>query len=127
MRISNCILGLLTCVLRELPENADLVERVIFSSKLNLLALFSNSDDLLRMRMCMLFRLLARFSLRGLQSVWCTELKKAIERLADDDNLEVREVRQILYFAVDFVVILNFSKQIAESTLEELRHFTFYA
>uniref|UniRef100_A0A0K8WKI3 non-specific serine/threonine protein kinase n=1 Tax=Bactrocera latifrons TaxID=174628 RepID=A0A0K8WKI3_BACLA len=107
VRISNCILGLLICVLRELPENADLVERVIFSGKLNLVALFSNSDDLLRMRMCMLFRLLARFSLRGVQGVWCTDLKKAIEHLADDDNLEVREI--------------------AESTLEELRHFTFYA
>ncbi|XP_036318174.1 serine/threonine-protein kinase fused-like [Rhagoletis pomonella] len=106
VRISTNILGLLICVLRELPENADLVEKVIFNSKLNMVALLGNADDLIRMRMCMLFRLLARFSLRGLQSVWCTDIKKAIEELADDDNLELREI--------------------AESTLEELRHFTFY-
>ncbi|XP_054730101.1 serine/threonine-protein kinase fused [Anastrepha obliqua] len=107
VRISNSILGLLTCVLRELPENANLVEQVIFSSKLNLLALLGNTDDLIRKRICMLFRLLARFSLRGIQNVWCTEIKNAIAGLADDDNAEVREI--------------------AESTLEELRHFTFYA
>uniref|UniRef100_W8BYT1 non-specific serine/threonine protein kinase n=1 Tax=Ceratitis capitata TaxID=7213 RepID=W8BYT1_CERCA len=107
VRISNCILGLLTCVLRELPENADLVEKVIFSSKLDLLVLFTNADDLVRMRICMLFRLLARFSLRGLQSIWCTDIKKAIQTLADDENTEVRAI--------------------AENTLEELRHFTFYA
>ncbi|XP_067640071.1 serine/threonine-protein kinase fused [Eurosta solidaginis] len=107
VRISHNILSLLICVLRELPENAELVEKVIFSTKLKLLMLFKCTDDSIHMRMCMLFRLLARFSLRGLQNIWCTEIKKSIEEFADNKNAEVREI--------------------AESTLEELRHFSFYA
>ncbi|XP_037936338.1 serine/threonine-protein kinase fused [Teleopsis dalmanni] len=106
VRVSNCILSLFCCVLRELPENADLVERVIFNSKVNLLSLLNNKSDLLRLRMCMLFRLLVRFSLRGLQNIWSIDIKRAIENLAEDKNSEV--------------------KNEAESTLEELRQFSFY-
>uniref|UniRef100_A0A1A9X5F4 non-specific serine/threonine protein kinase n=1 Tax=Glossina brevipalpis TaxID=37001 RepID=A0A1A9X5F4_9MUSC len=106
LRIANCVLALLGCVLRELPENAELVEKIIFSDKINLLDLLSNKNDLMRLRMCMLIRLLGRFSLRALQKVWSSDLKKAMESLAEDDNPEV--------------------KQEAENTLAELCQFSFY-
>uniref|UniRef100_A0A1B0FB29 non-specific serine/threonine protein kinase n=1 Tax=Glossina morsitans morsitans TaxID=37546 RepID=A0A1B0FB29_GLOMM len=106
LRIANCVLALLGCVLRQLPENAELVENIVLSDKVNLLDLLSNKNDLMRLRMCMLIRLLGRFSLRALQKVWSSDLKRAIETLAEDDNSEV--------------------KQEAENTLAELCQFSFY-
>ncbi|XP_065364847.1 serine/threonine-protein kinase fused [Calliphora vicina] len=107
LRIANCILALLGCVLRELPENAELVEKIIFSSKVDLLALLKYPNNLLRLRMCMLMRLLGRFSLRALQNSWSSHVKQAIEDLAEVDNEEVKEE--------------------AENTLNELRQFSFYS
>ncbi|TMW51226.1 hypothetical protein DOY81_003703 [Sarcophaga bullata] len=107
LRIANCILALLGCVLRELPENAELVEKIIFSPKVDLLKLLKHPNDLMKLRMCMLIRLLGRFSLRALQNSWSTAMKQAVENLADDNNLEVKEE--------------------AENTLNELRQFAFYS
>ncbi|XP_055372563.1 serine/threonine-protein kinase fused [Condylostylus longicornis] len=105
--ISNYVIAILCYVLRELPENAELVERIIFSDKLNLIALMRNADDLIRLRLCMLFRLLVRFSLRGLQNIWSTEFKETIESLIYDPSDEVREE--------------------AEFVVEELKQFSFYS
>lgn len=51
--------------------------------------------------MCMLLRLLARFSLRGLQNVWNTDIKRAIETAADDNNEEVRQVFGFNFLLID--------------------------
>ncbi|XP_055844636.1 serine/threonine-protein kinase fused [Episyrphus balteatus] len=107
IRITNCVIALLCCILRELPENADLVEKIIFSPKLDLINLMKHEDQLLRMRICMLFRLLGRFSLRGLQSIWSSEVRKIIESFVDDKSEEVRMEAQCM--------------------LDELKHFSFYA
>lgn len=105
LRIANCILALLGCVLRELPENAELAEKIIFSSKVDLLKLLKHPNDLLRLRMCMLIRLLGRFSLRALQNSWSSQVKQAIEDLAEDKNIEVKEVT--LYYE-NFVIFFKF-------------------
>ncbi|XP_075158948.1 STKc_STK36 domain-containing protein fused [Haematobia irritans] len=107
LRIANNILALLGCVLRELPENAELVEKIIFSSRVDLTLLLRSTDDLLRLRICMLMRLLARYSLRALQAAWSKDVREAIEQLAEDDNVEVREE--------------------AANTVEELHKFSFYS
>lgn len=107
VRITNCVIALLCCILRELPENADLVEKIIFSSKLDLIRLMKHEDQLLRMRLCMLFRLLGRFSLRGLQNIWTSEVRKIIESFVVDKNEEVRMEAQCM--------------------LDELKHFSFYS
>lgn len=107
LRLTNCVLALMCCILRELPENADLVENIIFSPKLELINLIKHEDQLLRLRLCMLFRLLGRFSLRGLQSVWSKEMRKIIESFINDKNEEVRTEAQCM--------------------LDELKHFSFYA
>lgn len=91
--MANCVLALLGCVLRELPENAELVERIIFSDKVNLVKLLRNPSQLMRWRTCMLIRLLGRFSLRSLHKAWSTEIKKAIECLSEDENETVKKVR----------------------------------
>lgn len=107
LRIANNILALLGCVLRELPENAELVEKIIFASKVDLSSLLRSNDDLLRLRICMLMRLLARYSLRALQAAWSKEVREAIEQLAEDVNEEVKEVMMI-YDEVYFISVLLF-------------------
>ncbi|XP_073833371.1 LOW QUALITY PROTEIN: STKc_STK36 domain-containing protein fused [Musca autumnalis] len=107
LRIANNILALLCCVLRELPENAELVEKIIFSPKVDLSALMQSTNDLLRLRICMLMRLLGRYSLRALQAAWSAEVREAIELLSEDNNDDV--------------------KVEAGNTVEELRKFSFYS
>uniref|UniRef100_A0A1I8M2I9 non-specific serine/threonine protein kinase n=1 Tax=Musca domestica TaxID=7370 RepID=A0A1I8M2I9_MUSDO len=107
LRIANNILALLCCVLRELPENAELVEKIIFSPKVDLGRLMQSNNDLLRLRICMLLRLLGRYSLRALQAAWSPEVREAIEQLSEDNNEDV--------------------KVEAGNTMEELRKFSFYS
>ncbi|XP_061398261.1 serine/threonine-protein kinase fused-like [Musca vetustissima] len=107
LRIATNILALLCCVLRELPENAELVEKIIFSPKVDLSSLMQSNNDLLRLRICMLLRLLGRYSLRALQAAWSTDVREAIELLSEDNNEDV--------------------KVEAGNTVEELRKFSFYA
>lgn len=48
VRLANLILSLLCCALRELPENAGLVEKIIFSPKVNIVSLMKNNSVLLK-------------------------------------------------------------------------------
>ncbi|KAH8284359.1 hypothetical protein KR018_004915 [Drosophila ironensis] len=84
VRLAGCILALLGCVLRELPENAELVERIAFNQRLRFAALLQSRHHLLRQRACQLLRLLTRFSLRGVQRIWGLELRHALQELADN-------------------------------------------
>lgn len=97
VRLVNSILALLCCVLRELPENADLVENIIFNQSVNLISLMKHSNGLLRSRMCMLLRLLGRFSCFSLQSYWSIEMRDTLEELLGDSNDFVRMVREYIF------------------------------
>lgn len=57
--------------------------------------------------MCMLIRLLGRFSLRALQNSWSSNVKQAIEDLAEDDHVEVKEVC-IMPLMYIFIFNINF-------------------
>lgn len=95
VRIANCILAILGCVLRELPENSELVEKIVFSSKVDLTQMLQHKNDLMRLRTCMLIRLLGRISVDALQNAWNMDIKKAIETLAEDKTPEVKQVEFI--------------------------------
>ncbi|ALC49372.1 fu [Drosophila busckii] len=86
VRLASCLLALFCCVLRELPENAELVEKIVFDSRLRLVSLLQSRHQLLRQRACQLLMLLARFSLRGVQHIWSAELRSALQALAEQEN-----------------------------------------
>ena len=92
VRLACAILALLSCALRELPENAEIVEKIIFDEKVNLVLLLRHDDPLLRLRSCMLFRILSRFCCVALQQHWKFEIKEALECLLHDVDEAVRVV-----------------------------------
>ncbi|XP_017088363.2 serine/threonine-protein kinase fused [Drosophila bipectinata] len=107
VRLAGCILALLGCVLRELPENAELVERIVFSPRLRFATLLQSRHHLLRQRACQLLRLLARFSLRGVQRIWGVELRQALQELADNYNYPALRIE-------------------AAQTIDEISQFSFF-
>ncbi|XP_020805257.1 serine/threonine-protein kinase fused [Drosophila serrata] len=107
VRLAGCMLALMGCVLRELPENAELVERIVFHPRLHFAELLQSRHHLLRQRSCQLLRLLARFSLRGVQRIWNVELRFALQQLADNHSYPALRGE-------------------AAHTLDEISHFTFF-
>ncbi|XP_049533950.1 serine/threonine-protein kinase fused [Anopheles darlingi] len=89
-RLVCSILALLNCALRELPENAEIIEQIIFDENVNIIALLQYSDSILRLRTCMMLRVLARFSCLALQKRWTNALKETLETLCADDNIAVK-------------------------------------
>ncbi|XP_034123700.1 serine/threonine-protein kinase fused isoform X2 [Drosophila guanche] len=107
VRLAGCMLALMSCVLRELPENAELVERIVFSPRLRFAALLQSRHQLLRQRACQLLRLLARFSLRGVHCMWGAELRSALQSLAEQQHCPAVRLE-------------------AAQTLDELSQFSFF-
>ncbi|TDG41309.1 hypothetical protein AWZ03_012271 [Drosophila navojoa] len=107
VRLASCMLALFCCVLRELPENAELVEKIVFDSRLQLVTLLQSQHQLLRQRACQMLLLLARFSLRGVQCIWNGELKSALQALAEQQTCQSLRLE-------------------AAQTLEELSQFSFF-
>ncbi|XP_035902583.1 serine/threonine-protein kinase fused isoform X1 [Anopheles stephensi] len=85
------LLALLNCALRELPENAEIIEQIVFHENVNLMLLLKHDNSFLRLRTCMLLRILARFSCLALQKRWTNEIKDHLEELLLDDNLDVKK------------------------------------
>ncbi|XP_058119247.1 serine/threonine-protein kinase fused isoform X1 [Anopheles ziemanni] len=85
------LLALLNCALRELPENANIVEQIVLHENVNLKALLKHGDANLRLRTCMLLRILARFSCFALQKRWTNEFKTCLETLLLDDHMDVQK------------------------------------
>lgn len=48
VRLANAVLALLCYSLRELPENAELVEKIIFNKNLDLVSLMQHKNSLLK-------------------------------------------------------------------------------
>ncbi|XP_017042135.1 serine/threonine-protein kinase fused [Drosophila ficusphila] len=107
VRLAGCMLALMGCVLRELPENAELVERIVFNPRLSFVTLLQSRHHLLRQRSCQLLRLLARFSLRGVQRIWNGELRFALQQLSEHHSYPALRGE-------------------AAQTLDEISHFTFF-
>ncbi|XP_034489648.1 serine/threonine-protein kinase fused [Drosophila innubila] len=107
VRLTSCMLALFCCVLRELPENAELIEKIVFDPRLRFSTLLQSRHELLRQRACQMLLLLARFSLRGVQCIWNGELKSALQALADQQTCQLTRFE-------------------ASQTLDELSQFSFF-
>ncbi|XP_050590846.1 serine/threonine-protein kinase fused isoform X2 [Bombus affinis] len=106
------LVAILSNILRSQPENAHLVEKVVLHSHLSgnsieqLGKLLTHRQTILRMRTCQLIRLLARFSCRALQQIWCKSLKNLVENLVLDNDQCVRlaaedavkELKELMYY-----------------------------
>ncbi|XP_055524354.1 serine/threonine-protein kinase fused [Wyeomyia smithii] len=90
VRLSCSILAVLNCALRELPENAEIIEHIVFHENVSLLHLLNHRDSVLRHRTCMLLRILARFSCLALQKHWTKDIKESLEILLEDQNQQVK-------------------------------------
>lgn len=85
------LLALLNCALRELPENAEIIEQIVFHENVNLMLLLKHDNAFLRLRTCMLLRILTRFSCLALQKRWTNEIKGHLEKLLLDENPDVKK------------------------------------
>lgn len=99
------MLAILSYTLREMPENADLVEKIVFDEKMDLLVFLRHSNNLLKYRTCMLLRLLGRFSCYTLQTRWTTEMGVAMEALLTDQDEQTRKVSRLC--AIDFQLAMK--------------------
>uniref|UniRef100_A0A182PDH4 non-specific serine/threonine protein kinase n=1 Tax=Anopheles epiroticus TaxID=199890 RepID=A0A182PDH4_9DIPT len=95
VRLVCSLLSLLNCALRELPENAEIIEQIVFHENVNLMTLLKHDNPVLRLRTCMLLRILARFSCLALQKRWTNDIQYYLEELILDENLDVKKV--VLY------------------------------
>ncbi|XP_055632962.1 serine/threonine-protein kinase fused [Toxorhynchites rutilus septentrionalis] len=90
VRLSCSVLAVLNCALRELPENAEIIEQIVFHEDVNLIEMLRHRNSVLRHRTCMLLRILARFSCLALQKHWNNEIKSSLESLLEDQNGDVK-------------------------------------
>uniref|UniRef100_A0A1B0DIP7 Condensin complex subunit 1 C-terminal domain-containing protein n=2 Tax=Phlebotomus papatasi TaxID=29031 RepID=A0A1B0DIP7_PHLPP len=100
------IVGILACTIREMPENAYLVEKIVFDEKVDLVKFLKHNSNLLRYRTCVLLRILGRFSCASLQTKWSSAMRETLEALVYDSDEQVRNE--------------------AESVLMEFRNLSFY-
>ncbi|XP_059618657.1 serine/threonine-protein kinase fused [Phlebotomus argentipes] len=106
VRLMSTVVAILACTIREMPENAYLVEKIVFDEKVDLVKFLKHSSNLLRYRTCILLRILGRFSCASLQTKWSSGMRDTLEALAYDSDEQVRNE--------------------AESVLMEFRNLSFY-
>lgn len=93
-----------------MPENADLIEKIVFDEKMDLLIFLRHSNNLLKYRTCMLLRLLGRFSCYTLQTRWTQEMGVAMETLLTDPDEQTRKVSSHSLFFGQLQIVI-FIKQ----------------
>lgn len=99
MKIVTDIIAILTQILRKQPENAELIEKILFpinsinsTNSLDIVPLLRHTSPLLRARICHLVRLLAKFSCRTLQTIWNSKIQETLEALVYDSIENVRNI-----------------------------------
>ncbi|KAG5669027.1 hypothetical protein PVAND_016929 [Polypedilum vanderplanki] len=91
VRLTGSILALICAILQELPENAKLIEKIIFHDDVDLCKLLRHKNDKIRLRVCIMLRLLGRFCCYALQSYWNVEISNVIQKeLINDENNDVK-------------------------------------
>lgn len=89
-RLQANIIALLSCVLRESPENSELVEKVVFNSRITFGELLKEEFQLIKYRTLVLLRLLGRYSCVALQKHWSPEIKTRLEELIVNSDVKVK-------------------------------------
>lgn len=90
VRLTGSIIALICAVLEELPENANLIEKIIFHDDIDLCKLLRHDDAKIRLRTCLMIHLLGRFCCFSLQNQWNHELTSCLEELKTDVDDDVR-------------------------------------
>ncbi|XP_028040976.1 serine/threonine-protein kinase fused [Bombyx mandarina] len=99
-RIVLNIVGLLITILQDLPELADVVERILFEDKsFNFINLLEQPNDALRMRVCILISLLCTFSCTAfsaaMESKWSKKESDSLEALHGHCNVTLNRAARL--------------------------------
>ncbi|XP_046965281.1 serine/threonine-protein kinase fused [Vanessa cardui] len=99
-RIGLNIIGILITVLQDLPEHADVVEKILFDDKnFNFMKLLEQSSDALRMRVCILISLLCTFSCTAfsaaMESKWTKKESDSLESLQSHCNVTLNRAARL--------------------------------
>lgn len=99
-RIGLNIVGILITVLQDLPEHADVVERILFDDeKFNFLRLLEQSSDALKIRVCILISLLCTFSCTvfsaAMESKWTKKESESLEALHSHCNVTLNRAARL--------------------------------
>lgn len=96
VRLGATLLGILCLALRERPEQAALVERIVLHPHVRLAdVLGAVRNALLRKRWTRMLRMLGRFSCSALQAVWTADVRAVLERWLRDGSEEERRETQL--------------------------------
>lgn len=99
-RITLNIVGLLITVLQDLPEHADVVEKILFDDdSFNFMCLLEQPSDALRMRLCILISLLCTFSCTAfsvaMDSKWRKNESDCLEALHTHCNVTLNRAARL--------------------------------
>ncbi|OWR52349.1 Serine/threonine-protein kinase 36 [Danaus plexippus plexippus] len=99
-RESQNVVGILITVLQDLPEHADVVEKILFdSASFNFLKLLEHSSDALKMRVCILISLLCTFSCTtfsaAMESKWSKKESDKLEALHSHCNVTLNRAARL--------------------------------
>lgn len=99
-RIVLNIVGLLITVLQDLPEHADVVEKILFDEpSFNFITLVEQPSDALRMRVCILISLLCTFSCTAfsvaMETKWSKKESESIEALHSHCNVALNRAARL--------------------------------
>lgn len=116
IRLTSSMIALICAILQDLPENSKLIEKIIFPDNesdvhVDLCKLLRHENPKIRVRTCMMLRLLGRFCCYSLQNQWSLELSMVVndELTADtDDDVRaealnvIEEFRNFFWFKEKF-------------------------
>nr|XP_034839611.1 serine/threonine-protein kinase fused [Maniola hyperantus] len=99
-RITLNVVGILITVLQDLPEHADVVEKILFDDEhFNFLRLLELSSDALKLRVCILISLLCTFSCTAfssaMESKWSKKESESLEALHVHCNVALNRAARL--------------------------------
>lgn len=92
MKMCSALIALLCYTLKRLPENAHVIEKIVFNANVDLNSLIRVGNDLVKTRICMFLLVLGRYCTFALQNVWTSEWKESLESLRTCKDADVRKV-----------------------------------
>ncbi|CAH2237610.1 serine/threonine-protein kinase fused [Pararge aegeria] len=99
-RITLNVVGILITILQDLPEHADVVEKILFDDdRFNFLRLLEQSSDALKIRVCILISLLCNFSCTAfsaaMESKWSKNESDCLEALHTHCNVALNRAARL--------------------------------
>ncbi|KAJ9592269.1 hypothetical protein L9F63_001165, partial [Diploptera punctata] len=143
IRVVTDLVAILCHILRELPENASLVEQIIFtkglkgSAGVDIIRMLTHHSPTLKSRTCALLQLLGRYSCQALRSNWNMRLREELENLQHDSSHIVEmaakeavgELKQLAFYSdnkimSDIEIIKKCEQAVSnhKAYLEKYRH-----